>query len=49
MFRRLIFIHILTHVLFLEKLIAFCLSTDVNLKILRDDSTCPEACRVIQW
>ncbi|XP_057290313.1 HORMA domain-containing protein 1-like [Hydractinia symbiolongicarpus] len=22
---------------------------DVNLKILRDDSTCPEACRVIQW
>ncbi|XP_065645703.1 HORMA domain-containing protein 1-like [Hydra vulgaris] len=22
---------------------------DVNLKILRDDSACPEACRVIQW
>ncbi|XP_066933972.1 HORMA domain-containing protein 1-like [Clytia hemisphaerica] len=22
---------------------------DVNLKILRDDNNCPEACRVIQW
>lgn len=27
----------------------FSFHTDLNLKILKDDSACPGACQVIQW
>lgn len=27
----------------------FFFDTDLNLKILKDDSACPGACQVIQW
>ena len=33
----------------LYHVITFMLYTDLNLKILRDDSACPGACQVIQW